>query len=194
MGSNWVLECTAWWHDTWEVLGAFATFMAVALAFVGFWFEAKREQRAEDRATAAEAGRAADRAAADADRAAADAERSARERRAQALLVVAYPEFQEESRGLGGSVFGHWRIQLGNYSPSPVFDVLAQAFVEGEDGAVEATSAVLVPGGSAGFRTTLTTQGTPPVAVIFFRDIAGVRWKRLQTGELIEVDELRRSI
>ena len=53
---------------------------------------------------------------------------------------------------------------------------MAQAFIEGEDGAVEATSAVLVPDGSVWFHTTLTKQGTPPVAAIFFRDIAGVRW------------------
>ncbi|WP_203752482.1 hypothetical protein [Cellulomonas chitinilytica] len=193
MRKNWVLDYTAAWHDTWEIIGAFATFVAVALALVGFWFEARRAQRADARAEAAEAGRAADRAATDADRAAADAARIARERRAQALLVLAYPEWHEEHRGLGGRAVGHWRVRHGNYSASPIFDVFAQAFV-GSAVDSEMTSSVLVPGGAGDFLTTATDNAAPPVAVIFFRDLAGVRWKRLQTGELIEVDENRRPI
>jgi len=136
---NWLLEYTEAWHDTWEIVGAFATFVAVLVALIGFGFEAYRARQANHRADVAEAQRDAERAAADEARENFERERTERERVVQAQLVIAWPRYQRQE----ASTVGHWRVAIGNFSDAPIFDVFAQAI---HNDAVDAEAETLLWG------------------------------------------------
>lgn len=132
----------------------------------------------------------------DQERAAIEAERTANRRAArtaQALRVVAYPRWKVDGR-TGAAESGHWQVRLGNYSDAPVFDVVVETFVGGLR-VDRASQQALTPNADSlvdfGDRT---DRGAPPECVLYFRDVAGVHWKREQTGGLVEVDEHRNPI
>ncbi|MCC2307191.1 hypothetical protein [Cellulomonas chengniuliangii] len=193
MNSNWLIDYSNQWHDTWELIGAFATLCAVLLALVGFWFEATRAARAETRAERAEEALAKDRADADSARISAESERVDRERRAQALLVIGWAKFKPEQTMLNGATLGSWEVRVGNYSGAPVFDVRAEAI---QNNSIDkyAETPVLAPGRELVLEATSIDETSGPNAVLYFRDVAGRYWRRLQSGALSEVNEHRQPI
>lgn len=117
----------------------------------------------------------------------------ARERRSQALLVIAWARFKSEEQVVNGARLGRWIVRVGNYSAAPVFDIRAEAIENGTLDAL-ADAPVLAPGKEVTFEATSTDELHGPTAVLYFRDLAGRSWKRYQTGMLVEVDEHQRPL
>jgi hypothetical protein len=172
-------------------LAAAGTIAAVIVALRAIRHERDRATEESARATAAEAER-------DAERAAVEAERTLNRvaaRRAQARLVVAYPMWKTLQEMAGGNEIGYWTIQIGNYSSAPVFEVRVETYMAGArlgPGAKQSTLAPMTP--SWIDHENLTNRANAPTALLYFRDVAGVRWRREQSGNLAELDEEGRPI
>lgn len=198
-------QYVATWHDTWEVVGALATAGAVIVALAGIRHERAKTKNADDRAKVADDRLATERKAAD-DARATEAEVAAeREKRAQARLVIAWVSWKVDHRGLGGAEVGHWIGEYGNYSTAPVFDVEVELFQRFRhhpqhpeiaeykaDKSDEA--AVLPPGASDWFDSGVKDRARKPIVYLYFRDLAGTRWRRMANGELFEINEQREPL
>ncbi|WHP18823.1 hypothetical protein [Cellulomonas sp. ES6] len=188
--TNWLHAYTARWHDTWEIAGAIATTAAVFIAVAGIQREHKATEKAESREAAALAERDAERK----QREASEARSRDEARRAQAMLVIAYPRFKASMVTGGGRAIGAWQVLVSNHSTAPIFDVHVEAFL-GETRDAFADTSVLPPGEIARLETTeLRPDAAEPGSVVYFRDLQNVRWRRYQDGTLAEVDDNRQPI
>lgn len=193
---DWLLRATDWlhahterWHDTWEIAGAIATTAAVFIALASIRREHEATKKAEQREAEAVAERDAERTTHGAERAHA----AERERRAQALLVIAYPWMEGIDPTSTARQVGHWQMVVDNYSPAPVFDVRCECFI-GDELDSFSERLVLPPGGKQLVFTTSKSPDDDPRTLVYFRDVAGVRWRRDEDGTLTEVDASRQPI
>lgn len=171
---NGLASYSSQWVDFWSIVGALATAAAVIVALAAVHHERRRAQRAEDQLK--EERRSARDAA---------AEEAEAARRAQALLVTAWPQWEIFTHAPRPGV-GRWNIKVGNFSDAPVFNVVLQAFTGINMLDAEGGARVLEPNGRATITTTHTNDLDPPRALVYFRDLAGVWWRRQQTGGALE--------
>lgn len=189
-----------WLRDWSEVVGALATAAAVIVAVLGLRRETGARKRAEARADAAEATREVERERTDRQRA--EQELAARDerRRAQALQVIAWVERRPPTRvrhdeSGARPLMDELVVHYINQSPSPLFDVKLAVYASGYNEQTDIGAVAVVPGHDRG-------ELTPPddvqrldrefLGVILFRDLQGVRWRRVQNGYLQELDEYGR--
>jgi hypothetical protein len=193
----WLHEWTTTWHDAWDILGAIATAGAVVVAMWGVRREARARKVAEERAAAAEEARSAERASAERYRASREAAQADGVRRSQALQVIAWleevPATHVISDGSGEPLSTMFRCRYVNHSSSPLFDVRLRVFVSGLNEFIEVLQVPVIPGD---VRETAPVpeeiqreRGRHYEAIMDFRDLRGVRWRRTQSGRLLELDE-----
>jgi hypothetical protein len=172
-------------------LAAAGTIAAVIVALRAIRHERARASEESARATAAEAERDAERAEVEAER----TQNRIATRRSQARLVIAYPMWKTVQKMLGGNEIGYWTIQVGNYSSAPVFDVRVETYMAGTKLGPGAIQPTLAPMTQAWIdHNDLNDRAAVPTAALFFRDVAGVRWRREQSGHLAELDEEGRQV
>ncbi|WP_157257598.1 hypothetical protein [Oerskovia sp. Root918] len=201
---DWIHAHVSRWHDTWEVVAALGTAVAVIVALFELVGQSRARTRAEEREREAADLHAAEREAAkvERERAAIEREQSAamraeRDRRAQALHVVAWLEPHETTswQGLGGKRISEFenKIYFTNGSTSPVFDVQVLVYDKATNqyhdrGRIPVLAAESTRESWLREPEHLISSDTV-VAEIRFRDLQGNRWRRLENGELQEVDE-----
>lgn len=194
---GWLYQWTTTWHDAWDVVGAVATAAAVIVAVWGVRRESRARKLAEARADAAEQARVAERERVDRGRADQDAARREQDRRAQALQVIAWLEAVAVSHVItdteGRRLPTMLRFHYVNHSSSPLFDVTLRVFASGFNEFVDVAQVPVVPGGVRETapvpRRVQQEQARGYGAVVDFRDLHGVHWRRTQDGKLFELDE-----
>lgn len=177
---DWLREYTAAWHDTWEIVAALATSAAVLVALLSIRTERRRARAEHERAEHATAQAVAERARSDAWR----AEQADAARRAQALRVIAYPARKAVFRSIGGTSAHTWELKVANHSDAPIFDVHVTVSVG--DWHDEVTLELLSAYEMVSHPTDRLVRDPQATATIHFRDVAGLRWTRHSTGELLE--------
>lgn len=188
MDLEWLHLYATRWHDAWEIAGAIATSLAVVIALWGTLHATRATARAEARAQAAEAARDHERTIAEARRDADDLKQREELRRAQAARITVWVE-----RGglpFVGEAEAPHVLRVVNHSDVPAFDVRAHVFTA-DTASFPIIQRVVLPAGES-IATVLPDNlqdDERPVAFVYFHDLAGVSWRRDQTGDLQELDQ-----
>lgn len=182
---DWLLVHVEKWHDTYEVIGAVFTAIAVIVALAVALYENNARQRAERHARELELVAQHERRRAEHRRVIEQRAARSERRRAQALRVIAWHEVRP-LKSPGGLWLTH--VVMLNGSTAPIFDVSVHAWADGNPDPLPITErTVLVPDVEVVAVQPEHEHGTLRV-FCYFRDLAGVFWRRDEDGTLLELD------
>ncbi|WP_024285200.1 hypothetical protein [Cellulomonas sp. KRMCY2] len=187
-------EYVTQWHDAWSILGAVATTVAVIIALWSITHERQARRAAEMRAQVAERQREVQRVADETRRIGEDSRNRWHRRRDQGLRVIGWIEWQPDPTSFvsaGGALQERRFGRVVNLSDAPVYDMSFQVVnAERDQTLTLAERTVLVAGEELSVALPQTHQdpGERMTAFVLFRDLQGARWRRLENGELAELD------
>lgn len=173
----------AWFHDSWEIVGALGS---AAAAIVAVLLASKAREDRQLAEQERDAARAAQRRA--------ELAQLRREREAQARQVAVWLDTDEPVVWEAPDLELPYRppnliMHIVNHSGLPIFDIAPGEL--GDEGAssIGVSHAVLQPGGVIDFQVPRDfverdEPETPPPLLWFFRDLAGVVWTRDASGAL----------